>query len=404
MADPRKNLPSASGLERLKKCRGSRLLEKELTNYEESEIANAGTLIHNCLAGIANPDMLDEQGRFAYEVCIESEDVIKNQTYNYSQEVISRLKISGEERLWLYDENGVPILSGAFDKLYIDPVTNSALVVDYKTGYKAQTDPAKNIQLRAYAVLVWQTYGIETVTVALIQPNCKPLYAKCQYTLPDLKLALKEIRHILLTAQNPLAIRTPGEKQCEYCRAKGVCKELADFAKNTLENFNRVTNIILVSSEEMDKREEMLDGQSLAECLDMGAFIKKWNDALKAEGELRLKAMREVPGYAMLPGKDRREITDNYEFYETFKQWGMAIENKISPKEILETASFSLGAIESIINRPIVDPSSELYGKKPFKAKELKKILDDIFPDLIGVKAGKNSIGKVDEPLIKIEL
>lgn len=384
--DERKNLPSASGMERLKRCRGSWNLEKDLTDIAVSDIAERGTLIHAALDGSVNPDDLGDQEFYLYERCQEIEEAIVREVFGFDIE-ITDLIVTGEERIFLV-ENGIELMSGKFDKLYRDPGTGKALIIDYKTGYKAVTDPDSNMQLRAYAVLVGQQYHPASVTVAAIQPICKPSWSKCEYLPEHIDIARKEILRIIDTAEVQDAARVPGDKQCEYCKAKSVCKELADFATSSLTDIQKVHEIILTAPQEIDLREKLVSGEELSKLLDRTDLITKWSEALDEEAKLRLRTNRIVPNYGMFPGVAKRKIVNNIDFYEEFKKYGkQIIDDPISPKDIIDTASFSIGKIEKLVNR-----------NKRFKVKDMKQVLKDLFSrDLIGETTPENVLKRIKE-------
>ncbi len=351
-ADPRKNLPSASGMERIRLCRGSRLLESKLTQYEVNDIAETGTRIHNCLAGIEDYLLLDEQDRWVYDRCLQLEAEVVMQICNNDQNLISSLAITGEQRLFLLDEQGNEVTSGQYDKLYLHFGKKFAICNDYKTGYLPVTDPSLNMQARTLAVLIWKEYGIDTVYVSMIQPNCIPQNEICKYEKADLEIAYKEILNLLKTAEDPNAPRTPGLKQCLYCKAKAVCPENQTYMINNLPSVmeaGQKKEIIMVSDDELDLREKLLPGARLAQLLDMSEAIEKTRENLKSEAKLRLKTGRAVPGYALVPGIKRRYIKNNYGLYKKLQQYA-------SPSAILDTMKFTLEKIELTIR--------EATGKK----------------------------------------
>lgn len=387
MEDPRKNLPSASGLERLKRCRGSWNLEKQLTNIAPSALAERGTKIHSALDGSFDKDELEDQELFIYDRCKEIEDVIISEVFDHDHEVIDRLILISEERIFLLDENGNEVMSGQKDKLRYDPVTRKALITDYKTGYKAVTDADANMQLRGYVVLDNQKYDLTDITVAAIQPLCTPSWAKCRYVNGHIDIARKEILHILETAKDPNAPRVPGEVQCEYCKAKSVCEELKEFALASLDSVQKVHEIILTAPQEIDLREELIPGDELSRLLDRAKLVVKWYESIKDEAVLRIRTNRVVPNYGLFPGTAKRIIVNNMNFYKEFKTFGKNIvDNPISPAEILDTATFSMGKIEKLINR-----------NKTWKQAQLKKVLEDLFPDLIGLTTPENTLKRIKE-------
>lgn len=380
MTDERKKLPSASGLERLKLCRGSYNLESKFKEIEVSEVAETGTLIHDCLAGVVDPIVLNESDLWTYEKCREYEEEMVRKFFDFQPDRIKAAVRHSEQRLYLHDESNELATSGQVDVMYIDKETGACLVIDYKTGWKAVTDPAKNMQLRAYAVLAWKNYGVKSVRVGVVQPNCRPITADCDYTEEDLQKAYQQVLRILREAKEPDAPLTPGAKQCEYCKAKSFCPALAEHALSQTDQFKRAVEIILVSGAEMDQREQLLPSNELADLLDNIGVLTKWADSLKGEAKLRIRSGREVKGYGLVEPAAKREVKKPYELYERMKEF-------INPKEILETAKFGIGALEGIFT-----------GKLGKKKTEAKQILKDLFPDEIGIgEPGERQLKRVVE-------
>lgn len=379
MSDGRKNLPSASGIERIKLCRGSFLMEQQYVPLEVSEVAETGTLIHNCLAGITDPKVLDESERWTYEQCKDYEGDTVRQYFNFQPERINAAVRYSEQRLYLYDEEKNLVSSGQVDVMYIDKEKNACLVIDYKTGWKAVTDPVSNMQLRAYAVLAWQNYGVKSVRVAVVQPNTRPVMTNCDYTEEDLIRSYKQILRILAEAKVEGAPLTPGPKQCEYCKAKSLCPALAEYALTNTDQFKRAKEIILMSDAQLDAREKALPGEELAKLLDSIGMLTKWAEALKAEAKTRLKVGRSVKGYGLRDGAAKRAVTKPYEFYEQMKEF-------FNPRDILQLAKFPIGKVE------------ELFQVTRAKTKkEAAETVNTLFYDVI------NKIPSEERQLTRIE-
>src|SRR5579883_3601918 len=125
--DERRNLPSASGFERIKLCRGSRELESKFTQVEFSAIAESGSLIHSALAGETDPKLLNEQEQWTFEHCKSTEQALVLEWCEFDQSRMDSLTVTGEERIFL-QVDGEEVLSGQYDKLYIDQERKRALI------------------------------------------------------------------------------------------------------------------------------------------------------------------------------------------------------------------------------------------------------------------------------------
>jgi CRISPR/Cas system-associated exonuclease Cas4 (RecB family) len=222
MSDPRKNLPSASSLERLVLCPGSWNLERNLP-AEESEYAASGTAIHAALEQPESKvlrDALDKSQRVIYELCLGQEQTILRDIPGFQH-----IPAQTEQRLWLCGEEFEPIFSGQFDRLYYDKENRRALIIDFKTGFKLVEPAEANWQMLAYAALIAENYAVDEVVCAIVQPRSKNPISTVRYSGNDLIEANHRVIQIVLAASKEDAPRVPGEKQCNFCRAKTKCPE-----------------------------------------------------------------------------------------------------------------------------------------------------------------------------------
>lgn len=311
-------------MERLYLCRGSRNLEQHLTDTADKSLADSGTRIHNALAGTLEADLLTEDERWVFTRCQEHERELVESVFGtldwenlkdgkLPMESGGFLEVWREKREWLFSEEDEKQASGELDVVYFDRSQLKALVIDYKSGYKPVTEPDQNIQLRTYASLTHERYGAVIVIVAVIQPRCMPQTARALYAEEDLVYAGKELRVVLEEALDPDAKRVPGPAQCEYCKAKGICKELR---KQLKQDRPDVVEINLISGKELDLREQMMPGYRLSEILDKVGHYERACKAIREEAKLRIKHGREVPGYALVPGRQQRKIVHVYGLFE----------------------------------------------------------------------------------------
>lgn len=376
--DVRENLPSASGMERLYLCRASYQLESQLTDTADKTLADSGTRIHNALAGTLEADLLDDDEKWVYDRAREYETEVVESVFGVvdwenitsgekgawklPMESGGFLEVWRERREWLYSEDDEKQTSGELDVVYFDRQQLKALVIDYKSGYKPVTEPDANIQLRTYAVLTHERYGAVTVIVAVIQPRCQPQTARAVYLEEDLVYAGRELRVVLAESQNPLAVRVPGPAQCEYCKAKGICPELRKEMKVASV---QVKQINFLGGKELDKREEFMPGHTLSGLLDKVAHVERACKAIRDEAKIRLKHGREVPGYALVPGRNQRKIVKPYGLFtkvvHTLK-W-------MSPKDFWnQFVGISVGDLDKIAKKyPPKDPRitpQRLFAKR----------------------------------------
>ena len=305
MSDERKNLPSASSMERYMLCPGSWAAEKGQPEQASSD-ADSGNRIHAALAGEAvNPPLTEDEERTA-EACKVQADALIHNT------VGDGCRIVREEREWSMDERW----SGKADVVALKNVValnrpgTRVLVIDYKTGRGEVADATGNMQLRALAVLVSDSYWADEVTVAIVQPLAGPV-STCTYTSTDLERAQSEITGIIDAIHKADAPRIPSARACKYCKAKAVCPEAQKLA----------TDAPLMVSR--NGRELSISPERMAEFLDQIPAIEAVVEAVQAKAKRMLEAdPASVPGWALKPGADRESITDPAQVFGRFVSLG----------------------------------------------------------------------------------
>jgi CRISPR/Cas system-associated exonuclease Cas4 (RecB family) len=295
MNDERKNLPSASSMERYMLCPGSWAAEQGQPEQPSSD-ADSGNRIHAALAGeTVNPPLTEDEERTAEACKVQAEALIQNT-------VGDGCRIVREEREWSMDERW----SGKADVVALNRPGTRATVIDYKTGRGEVTDSTGNMQLRALAVLVSDSYWADEVTVAIVQPLAGPV-STCTYTSTDLDRARSEITGIIDAIHKADAPRIPSAKACKYCRAKGVCQEAQKLA----------TEAPLMVSR--NARELSITPERMAEFLEQIPAIEAVVEAVQAKAKRMLEAdPASVPGWTLKPGAGRESITDPAQVFGRF--------------------------------------------------------------------------------------
>ena len=299
MSDERKNLPSASSMERYQLCLGSFAAEQGQPDQPSSD-AESGNRIHAALAGeTVNPPLTDDEERTAESCKIQAEALIHNTVEDGG--VILR-----ETRIWHIGEGW----SGKPDVVALSACGKRALVIDYKTGRGEVADATSNMQLRALAVLVADEYWADEVTVAIVQPLAGPV-STCTYDSAALDIAREEIARIIEGIHKPDAQRIPSAKACKYCRAKSVCPEAQKLA----------TDAPLMVSR--NGRELSITPERMAEFLEQIPAIEAVVEAVQAKAKRMLEAdPASVPGWTLKPGAVRESITDPAQVFGRFLALG----------------------------------------------------------------------------------
>lgn len=118
------------------------------------------------------------------------------------------------------------IISGTPDLVLL--YETAPLIIDRKFGYNVVDRADLNLQLRSYAVIVWESYKVqksEKVFVSIIQPRLwfGERVTIAEYLPEDIEASKAEISRILDKSNHDRARLIPGEEQCRYCKAKLIC-------------------------------------------------------------------------------------------------------------------------------------------------------------------------------------
>ena len=288
--DERGGQLSGSGLESAALCPGKPSAERGCPE-EASPLAIAGTRMHSGFETGNLDGLSDDEQKLVQKAIRIRKNMVKEwhdlQCPDLFPESIRRQTLV-EKRLWGFDRK----LSGKFDHLEI--FAEAGLLLDLKTGFKEQVSVVKNIQLRAYAVLCADAYGLKEVTVGIIQPNlANDVTSVCVYDQESLEKARNEIEGIIWRASDPDARRIPGPVQCRFCRAKSKCPEARS-----------------VASELAKTKLEEITIEQLPDLLDACETAEKIILAIRNKAKEELSVQGSIPGWFMKPGVVREKITD----------------------------------------------------------------------------------------------
>jgi RecB family exonuclease len=373
--DERLGLPSASSLRRYELCAGSWQLETEArvlgqSAHETSPAAERGALIHAYLAGA-----VDEDGT---EIKLDDSE---QQTANFLQERATEQvhRIFGDEvtlelaekRLWL-TVNGRKAASGRFDRVVYTP--SVALVQDFKTGWR-EPDPAEqNSQMKLLAVLV-ALHLPSMLREVIVQIVSGPFgVTEARYDLAALAKAYNEILATLRAIQDPMAPLSPSPEACQHCPAINICQAVKNL-------------IVPVAKTQVSA---LPDGVRGAKLLDEVELLQEHLDSIREHYAQRLTAdpAYDLPGYAMVPGNIRREVTDWEAARQRLGEW-------LELDEINGAANYRLGDLEKALGK-----------KLGLKGKPLKERMGEILRGLVEEKANAASLKRVSgKPrLVTLEL
>jgi hypothetical protein len=217
---------------------------------------------------------------------------------------------------------GLPEVYGTADYSRSYPF-QTLYIVDYKHGQGVLVDAEANPQLMTYALIAGQDlFGThETISMCIVQPRGK--YGdtvKVWETTPDVILdwaenTLKPAVKLALSDDAPL---NPGEKQCQWCRAKDICPALAEKALQVAqEDFKDFADI---------KPDEVVDTvpiEKIVQVYDQLPLLKSFIKAVEGRMFAELSAGQNVPGYKLVAGRKSRSWKDEAEAAKMLKAKGV---------------------------------------------------------------------------------
>lgn len=308
MNDPRFSMTSASSALRDSLCAGAHLAQRGLADPDAPD-ARTGTMLHAAFGG--DRELYEKLDR-ADRRCIDTGRKIEGECFRrWFQSVLTgadelthkdadiQQRARRGLRLWAH-HNSRPVHSGEVDALWFTSDMEHALIEDLKSLWGEQQDADEHLQLRDYAALVWENYQCKSVTVFINQPRVVGKAEKVQmvtYKEADLKRAHAEMIARVLASNDIGAKRTPGLKQCQFCKAAGTarCPESIKtmYAGLPRAPFDDITPAERAASYVAVKNQEKLVKKFLAD-------FKEWMAANPGG----------VAGYEIGEGRKTRELAD----------------------------------------------------------------------------------------------
>jgi hypothetical protein len=301
-------LLSASSSERWMRCPGSVEASKNIVDTGSSfaaEGTSAHALAEHCLNENVTPAACIGQKFEGFTV--------DNYMAEYVQQYIDYvLQFSGQHYYEVRVDFSpwVPDGFGTSDVIIIDPKTKTMRIIDLKYGQGVPVYADNNTQAQLYALGALNDFGdmvdIERVEIAIIQPRLD-IISEWSTTVDALRVFGEKANNAALEALKPNAKRQPGEKQCQWCRAKATCPALKSYTESALlESFDNidVDNI---------KPVDHLNDEQLRKVLDAKKLVLSWFEAVEDHVSKKLFAGEQFAGYKLVEGRSNRAWMDESE-------------------------------------------------------------------------------------------
>lgn len=300
MTDERNGKPSASGMNCLHKCPGSRKISAGCPNISTAA-SQSGDRVHAATHTGDTSKLLDDE--------IEA----YHRNVALMEEIRARLPADAveysEKRLWLLfgmDQ----ICSGQLDRFWIyeEFGRKVAVAVDWKTGWRDEDDfdAQSDLQLRTQAVLLYQVHKVDQVKIGFYLPR-RDQDLWVTYYEEDLATAFMEIVNFCIAAEEPYP-RIQAGPHCRYCPGQIRCSAWKAASEITPPQ----TTVQALSNDEL---------KGLFHAVQIWKQHADTAEAIDSEVKRRKKAGENLPWAVLVENPSKREIKDMIAAYELLKDW-----------------------------------------------------------------------------------
>ncbi|QHI70487.1 DUF2800 domain-containing protein [Tichowtungia aerotolerans] len=252
-----------------------------------SEAADEGTKMHEAAEAGRLDGLTPEQIAQVHE-CLEAVDQIQ-------------AEIPGCIRYTELTVDVCGLTFGTADVILLG--AHSATLVDYKFGRIQVEDAETNLQGQAYALGVFDLFGVDEVTVVFLQPRCDLRTEHTFTRSADYDRMRDRVATVIEKAEDPNGPYNPHPDNCQYCGAKALCPALTAKAMMVVEKLPERLELPAV----MDPL-EIAEPDQMALALRLAPVLVEWAKAVKAHALEMVRNGQEIPGYQLKHRSGRRVI------------------------------------------------------------------------------------------------
>lgn len=324
---------SPSRAHRYMPCPGSVILEEQFPD-ESSVYADEGTAAHwlasTCLQdGMDAASYLGEDirvGERKFRVTPEFAEHVQSYV-DFVRQAAEGGTLLVEKRVSIAHLTGEQDAGGTADAIILFPQKRLMKVIDLKFGMGVAVSATRNPQAMKYGLGALHDYDLlgsfEQVELVIHQPRLNSVSSYVA-TLEELEAfatevwnASEAVRTARIMYDDPgmdakdwaETYLNPGEKQCQFCRAKATCPALADEVAEVVSG--GVATAADFASLVIDTVDEKTSGNWLPAAMAKVGLVEDWCKAVRAEVERRLIANQPVDGFKLVQGKNGpRKWTD----------------------------------------------------------------------------------------------
>ena len=338
----------ASGAHRWMLCPAAPRLSRGRSS--ESEHAEEGTLAHEVATAVLVED-LDSIAKFEADERVDREMWSAVEDYvEYVERIRARPEVTQtfvEEKVQ-FDE----YVPGGFGTVDFGALSeDTAWVVDLKYGKGVRVDAEHNPQGMLYALGFLQEFGwladVKTINITVVQPR-QDRVSEWSISVDDVLAWAKGELAEAAARVTENAIPVPGEKQCQFCPAKGACSALEEYVRESVSAGFFALDVAPPGE---------IDDEQLARCLDDAPLIKAWASAVEKEAVSRLMGGRTIPGWKVVQGQKNRQWTDEKKVEGALSRAGVKLADRYSKKLISPAqAENHIGKDHKILTKYVVRP------------------------------------------------
>jgi hypothetical protein len=274
-----------------------------------SEFAKLGTDAHE-LAEICLKNKRTARSFIGKTPLSNKEQIIDQEMADYVQEFVDFVRNLGGEQEYEQEVTYYDWIPGGFGTADVIIVKGYTLyVIDLKYGKGVKVDAQNNPQGMLYALGALSErffQEFKKVVIVIHQPRLDHV-SEWETTPEELYEFASKAKAAYKATLEDNPKRIPGEKQCQWCRAKATCPALQTQTEHAL----------MVEFEDLTvkppKAPEELTDQDLRFILNHKNLIEKWLKSVETHVMGKIESGLGFPGFKMVEGRSNRKWADEAE-------------------------------------------------------------------------------------------
>lgn len=316
---------------------------------------------------------------------------IDEEMFGYAEQCVDRCEwLPGEHlierRVFFSHLTPIPNQGGTLDFAAME--RRRAVVIDHKFGASPENMvlAEENPQLMLYAIGLmrdpeFEHYGFKDFIIRINQPRLDH-FDEWHTTRSRLIDFEDYARERMLAAWQWNAPRTPGAKQCRFCKVKASC---AAYAKTLDDLTGAVFGDTTQTAEDMREFVERLDDEhspfamkvrpigelsvaQMAKLLPFRGTVESWFKSIEAALQAVAKHGEKVPGMKVVEGRSRRQYIDPVKARDGLIQLGLKEDQIAKVTMVSPNQAEQLLRKKGMPGKDIKDAMKALVVKPPGKA------------------------------------